>query len=631
MGKNTSMMKDNGGDQFQYLMIFLKEPPSDGVAGFQNQIINRATYIAEGSTEACLFNDFVGEDTKLKVLVTGEIELNEKNVFIGLKMAFPEWDFQHYPLNMQKLFLKRPTWSEVKEVGVIATIERTRTLGENKWGLPCVIDLSADQEGRYMGSMVSKEIHSLYESEPIKKTKSKEKVDLFGDFLNKMTDEEEMQEAYGGIEFDPTLVSSDLGFRDEAQEDFSLDTLDHSGFDQSPSRDSDILREEDLLGVDRREPLEGFGGITKTSPFKDLDEAGSFDFDFLKEYESYLSSLDKTDLEENVVPNETIHASPFFDHDDEFISPQFLEPELEFKLEGVLEETSIEDDPSLMNFNENVEGQGLFEFKKLRKYISSFLYMLSDKLQILPLGRISRILLLAGIVLITLSFTAKILEPDYEAIRKAAGITDVYDWIIMNDLVGSDTDDVFELWKKSSEYRQFWFWFDTEWTPKINRYNEIVSGVRTLGAVLFTPGLLILSIPFLARAISGRDSKKAGTFDFGNTNKVSLSFATYTTDWSSVDNWAKETGFKNLEAEDTRRLYRKKGKLSHPPILSLISIVDGQVQLEFWVSTRVPTILIPVLADMGLDVLEAKNAVLPGSIKDSINKLLLKLGHPPLA
>jgi hypothetical protein len=300
-------------------------------------------------------------------------------------------------------------------------------------------------------------------------------------------------------------------------------------------------------------------------------------------------------------------------------------------LEGFVEENQAREDPSLLATDNDDEfassSTGIFQ-EALGKIQSA----LSNKIKELPLRKIGLTSLIAGLAVIALSFVVMVFEPDYETIRKDAGVVDLYDWIIINDLVGPDTetDALIDRWKESSEYRQFWAWFDTEWSPKITRYKNIERGIRTTGIILISPFLLILIIT-VADRIGPIFRKEKQISNYEPTNRISLGFNTYSNDWSLVDAWAKETGFKILEVEGSRRLYRKKGNLAHPPILCLVVMEGDQVQLEVWVSTRAPTFLIPLLSDLGLEVLEAKDSILPASIKNTVNKLILKLGHPPLA
>ena len=123
---------------------------------------------------------------------------------------------------------------------------------------------------------------------------------------------------------------------------------------------------------------------------------------------------------------------------------------------------------------------------------------LPPKDQELPTKKISTPLLILGIILIALSYGVKIIEPDYDASRKAAGIIDVYEWIIANDMLGEETADVFEAWDNSEESIQFWAWFDSDWSPKILLFNSIEGGLRKVGAVLAICGILVFTTIILA-------------------------------------------------------------------------------------------------------------------------------------
>jgi hypothetical protein len=625
------MMLDTSLTPIRHLMIFLREMPSDGMDDFERQIIHHTTYATEGSNDKSILSDRINDETKIKILVTGEIELNEKNVFVGLKMAFPEWDFQRYPLNIQKLFLKKPLWVDPKEVGVIATTDLAKSSGGNQWGAPCVLDISPNQVGPPVRSASKENTASWYERISSGVLKNEDLEDFSDTFFNTEKDIEETQEALGEIDF--------AGILDLAEDISNREPSSKTTFNASESMDlekelpaiKETKEEEAISGVESKEILKHFEVEKKASSLTGTDEDEGFDFSFLDEASTFSPTSDGMDLKEKFPPRKTFGTRPFLEEDEDYISPEFLEPEIEFELEGFVEENQAREDPSLLATDNDDEfassSTGIFQ-EALGKIQSA----LSNKIKELPLRKIGLTSLIAGLAVIALSFVVMVFEPDYETIRKDAGVVDLYDWIIINDLVGPDTetDALIDRWKESSEYRQFWAWFDTEWSPKITRYKNIERGIRTTGIILISPFLLILIIT-VADRIGPIFRKEKQISNYEPTNRISLGFNTYSNDWSLVDAWAKETGFKILEVEGSRRLYRKKGNLAHPPILCLVVMEGDQVQLEVWVSTRAPTFLIPLLSDLGLEVLEAKDSILPASIKNTVNKLILKLGHPPLA
>jgi hypothetical protein len=615
----------------QHLMIFLRETPTDGIDGFERKIIHHASYITEGTNERNSLNDLIGDETKIKVLVTGEIELNEKNVFIGLKMAFPDWDFQHYPLNIQKLYLKEPSWPDAKQVGVIATTDLRKSSNGNQWGLPCVLNLPAGQDDHSTRSGSTAGISSWYERLSTRGSNGDEEADFSDNHLEIKQYEENAQESYEEIDFASILKFADEMASEDPNQEFPPDSSKDLNLQQDFFDNKGIINHEKIAGVDSEEILKNFDEEKRSSPFTSYDENEIFDFSFLEGAPSFSSGLDELDDEGGFLTQEGFDSRPFLEDEEDYISSEFLEPDVEFEMEGILDETYIDDDNPLQASNMDMK-QDTSSFEPLLQILNKLQSTFIHRINELPLRKITLISLLMGLTMIALSFGIKVFEPDYEAIRKAAGVLDLYDWIILNDLArtDTDTDQLIDLWKESSEYEQFWFWFDTQWTPKISRYENVEVGLRTTGEVLLLPAIIILLITFLGHA-TPIFRKQSQILDHEQTNRISLNFTTYTTDWSLVDTWAKETGFKTLEVEDTRRLYRKNGNIAHPPILSLIAIQGDQVQLEVWLSTRVPTILIPLLSDLGLEVLEAKNGVLPTNIKSTVNKLLLKLGHPPLA
>jgi hypothetical protein len=625
------MIQGFNSSPIRHLMIFLRETPTDGIDTFERQITHHASYITEGSNERNSLNTLIGNKTQIKVLVTGEIELNEKNVFIGLKMAFPDWDFQHYPLNIRKLYLKEPSWPDAKEVGVIATTDLRKTSGGNQWGSPCVLNLSPGHDDHSTRSGTTTGVSSWYERLSSRGSNGDENVDFLDNNLEIKTGEENAQEGYDEIDFASILEFAEEMASEDPNQEFPPDTPMDLDIQQDLFDKKEITNHDKIASADSRETLKDFDEEKKSRPLTTFDEGETFDFSFLDEAPSFSSGLDELDDEDGFIPQERFDHRPMLDDEEDYIPSDFLESDVEFEMEGIVDEPSIDENIPLQASNTDMDLDAS-SFGPILEIANKLQSTFIDRINELPLRKITLVSLAIGLTTIALSFGIKIFEPDYESIRKAAGVVDLYDWIILNDLARTDTetDQLIELWKESGEYQQFWLWFDTQWTPKISRYENIESGLRTTGWVLLSPAIVILMITFLGRA-TPIFRKQRLLLDHEQTNRISLNFGTYTTDWSLVDAWAKETGFKSLEVEDTRRLYRKSGSIAHPPILSLIAMQDNQVQLEVWLSTRVPTFLIPLLSDLGLEVLEAKNGVLPANIKSAVNKLLLKLGHPPLA
>jgi hypothetical protein len=622
------MKPEFGPNPFQYLMIFLRDPPEDGIDGFQRHIINNASYSTEGSSDQHLFYDWIGEETRVKVLVTGEIELNEKNVFIGLKMAFPEWDFQRYPLHIQKLFIKESDEAKAKEAGVIATTNRSRNSGTHHWGLPCVLNLAPTQHVQFTSPGKSTGLPSLFEHVSSWISKDNEDLDIPDHSLRKENHDEDSLKGFDEIDLKGILDLTEETPTKEMNQESLLNSSEQSIFRKVSLPEKLDETEEFFAGEDSKDILKRFREENKTSPFTSLGKEDDFDFTFLDEASTFSPLMEETESRENSFSTDRFGAEPFIEEEED-IAPEFLEAGVGFKYEGMIEE-DFEDNDSSQWMDDDLEKDPGFHLLQL-PIINKLQSALISRIKALPLRKIASISLATGLTIFLLSFGVKAIEPNYENTRKSAGVVDLYDWIILNDMVGPDTDSdaLMDLWQDSSEYRQFWFWFDTEWTPRITVFRKIESGLRTAGGILLSPAIIILLVAVLDRTASFK--KKSQVMGSEPRNRISLDFATYNNDWGVVESWAKETGFKILEIAGDQRLYRRKGSISHPPTLCLVGITDNQVQLEAWVGTRLPAFLIPLLSDMGLEVLEAKSGVLPASTKDAVNKLLLKLGHPPLA
>jgi hypothetical protein len=623
------MKQEFGSNPFQYLMIFLREQPEDGIDGFQKQLINNASFSTEGSTDQYLFYDSIGNDTRIKVLVTGEIELNEKNVFIGLKMAFPEWDFQRYPLHIQKLFIKESDTSNAKEAGVIATTEHSRNSGGNQWGLPCVLNLSPSQDVQHIRSSESTDFPSLFEKVPSWISNDNGGRDFSDNSQRIANKDENALSALDEIDLQSILDLTDESSAQETTQEDSLDSSEQSIFRKISLPKKTDTTEEAIPGGDSKEFFNHFSEGNKTSPLASPEKDEDFDFSFLDEASTFSPYTEETDSRENFSTTDELKVKPFIDDEEEYISPKFREPEVEFKLEGMVEEIAEEYDPSLMQNDDEENARS--SFQPYLEIINKLLSSLISRMKELPLKKIALVSLAIGSITFMLSFGVKAIEPNYENARKSAGVSDLYEWIILNDLVGTDTETnaLMELWQESNEYRQFWFWYDTEWTPRIESYTKIESGLRTAGVILLSPAIMIMLVAFLDRKETFK--KKNLVMDSEQTNRISLDFVTYTNDSTIVDSWAKETGFKLLEEDGTQRLYRRKGSISHPPTLCLIGVMEDQVQIEVWAGTRIPAFLIPLLSNLGLEVLESKKGKLPTNTKSLVNKLLLRFGHPPLA
>jgi hypothetical protein len=633
-------------NHIQYLMVFLRKMPSIGLEEFERRFIDFANFKSTGSRETRLYRDFFGEDTKIKVLITGEIELSEKNILIGLKMAFPEWEFELFPMSIQKLFLKDTDGLGTKEAGAIAMIEPTIRMEKVEWGEPCTFDLSQEASGGLFNPILKDDF--IPEPKVIKSDvpRLEEQLEKFKDIWTRDFYDEERKPNEKEIPEIPEEkienvlndVFSDL--TDLPDEEFEASWDENfkevpfyqpkphkypTGLDPDP----DPLPDDNLTGADSEEILEQFGARKPLWPFSDSLEDESNIPTFTAGDFKDKGSFNNVDLAENSI-QEDVFLDQEYSQAHPSLPPDFNGTKHEFEMLGVVEENPTDDLRTSMGIHEGLDQQASF-IHTLSDKSGDVLNSLLDKLVDFPSKKIGKPLLLLGVALFALSFGVKFLEPDYETSRKAAGVMDVYEWIIANDKLGEETNEVFEAWDNSVEGLQFWAWYDTQWSPKISIFHTVEGGLRKVGILLALCGIFAFTITIVAKQIATRNEYDADQILYSEDKRISLHFTIYNDTWPLVDKWSKEYKFKILEAEGSRRLYRKAGNLSHPPILCMIACSENEVSLEVWPSTWIPTPLIPIFSDLGIDALEAKNTVLPREIKTQINTLLTRLGHPPIA
>ena len=633
-------------NQIQYLMVFLRKMPSIGLGEFEKQFINSANFKPTGSEKKCLYRDFFEEDTKIKILVTGEIELSEKNILIGLKMAFPEWEFELFPMSIQKLFIKDTDGLEAQEAGVVAIIEPTIKMEKVEWREPCTFDLSQKASTGLIDPILKDDITPEPKAIKSDVPRLEEQLEKFKDLwtrdfydegqkpIEKETPEipeEKVENAFHNV-FSDLTDFQDKEFEatwDEKSKEVPFYQPKPHKYPTSLDADSDPLSNDHLSGADSEEILEQFGTRKPLWPFSDSLEEDSNIPTFTAGDFSEKGSFNNVDVAESSI-QEDVFMGQESSQAHPSLPPNFNGTKHEFEMLGVVEENPTDDLRTSMGIHESLDQEPRFIHtlsEKSRDVINTLLIKLVD----FPSKKFAQPLLFLGVTLFALSFGVKFLEPDYETSRKAAGVMDVYEWIIANDKLGEETNEVFEAWDNSVEGLQFWAWYDTQWSPKISVFHAVEGGLRKVGALLAVCGILTFTTTLVAKKISTRNESDAGQIIYSEDKRISLHFTVYNEPWPLVEKWSKEYKFKILEAEGSRRLYRKAGNLSHPPILCMIACSENEVSLEVWSSTWIPTPLIPIFSDLGIDALEAKNAALPREIKTQINTLLTRLGHPPIA
>lgn len=664
------MKQDLEVNQIQYLVIFIKKRPSEGHEEFQKQLMQVATYSPEGTNLGYPYQTFISKDTKSKVIVSGEIPLDQGNILSGLIMAFPRLDLDSHMITIQKFSLVGDAWAEDNQAGAIVAAEnwesreirwdtpREYTLGEED-GLrmvsPFIDEIQPNAHGRNASISASLEMHEKPLLDDIdsgfgERRYSEDFRKFFGSAGGRQKDESAGEQSAS----EKIYLDDDPGFRgflkatEAPEEDFlddiplpgdqngimSLDDFESMSAEQPPlhkvpafydtyeeddgfahhipSRKTESADQDDLPDADQELLLgEGSGShSTLWPPYPEDRERPKSSYELTHAFEESL--YDEEDLPS--APLENIHPSSE-----------------SFTLLGTMEEDDHAPMDKASLYERKAALRGHDDDRHLRSSFWESLQSLPGgdllekalaKVQALPLRKLGFASLAIGMMLIALALTARVIEPDFEASRRAAGIPDIYEWIIKNDLTGTNSEDWYRLWKNSPEYRQYWSWYDRQWSPTINRYRIVERGSSIIGVLLSASGLgILLAHPFLrTKQISDKaKGKRAGSSE---EKRISLSFDTDADIWPIVEAWTRAVGFRILEFEDTRRLYRKSGNLSHPPLMCLVSSMDGEVLLEIWASTWVPPKLMPVFADLGMEVLEAKNALVPLEIREAVDSLL---------
>jgi hypothetical protein len=100
-----------------------------------------------------------------------------------------------------------------------------------------------------------------------------------------------------------------------------------------------------------------------------------------------------------------------------------------------------------------------------------------------------------------------------------------------------------------------------------------------------------------------------------------------------VEGWANENGFNLKETASGTRLYQKGMGFLVAPMMLRVSCSEEQCTLEAWVRVNVFTRLMGLFlipSEMGIESGGFK-LVAPRSIaRNAINKLMVKLGQPPI-
>ncbi len=672
------MKQDLEVSQIQYLMIFLRRMPSEGLEEFQRQLLNVAIYTPEGTNRSRPYQAYIGRDTKSKILVSGETPLDQGNLLAGFIMTFPQLDLASAMISIQKFSLKGDSRAESEEAGAIVVAENWG-FREIRWDLPGEYDLRKKEDGMLKG-FTSKDTH--------KKPRDRE-VHVFTSFKNQADPSDDRSQAGLNGENDPQEIMNIIGIDEGVKESndvdegfaseggFLDDDSDFRGFLKATDPLEDAELDETSQPVDRmkRWSLEDFEAEPieshpqrKVPAFIDFpEEADGYEDISFNESSEVGRKKQASPFAEETNASEYSDTHPTFGRSysdryessaqayqkaKEFEQPNADEEDLyesetenaprspgSFTLLGTMED----DDQTEAVWASNADqisasvssAEDLIQGKAYQNNIDyqvkrSLQEQILDRIRDLPIRKFFTILMVIGGILIAISLGVKALEPDLEAARKAAGITDIYEWIIANDLVGTNTEDWSRLWKNSPEYRQYWAWHDNQWSKTISRYHTIEGGFTAIGVMAFVSGMAIFLLSSFLRAKPAFNKGASAQIGSIERKRISLSFFADIDVWPIIDTWTKINDFRLLETEGPRRLYRKSGNMAHPPIMCMLSNSDGDVQLEVWLSTRIPTFLMPIFTDLGIEVLESKKGRLPEDIHEAANLLLESFGQNAL-
>jgi hypothetical protein len=671
------MKQDLEISQIQYLMIFLRKMPSEGLDEFQRQLLQVAAYTPEGTNRARPYQAYIGRDTKSRIFVTGDTPLDEGNILAGFIMEFPQLDLASSMISIQKFSLKGHSHPKSEEDGAIVVAENWG-VRKIRWNTPCRYDLRKKQiiplkdstsKDSYEESR-GRQVHvfasfrdQIEPSDDMSQTGPNEEI-YPRENMNDLRYDESVKEIDGvdeGLALKGSFLD-DPDFRGflkatEPMEDEELEEIPHSPdlMNMWSSEDAGAKPKEDYpqqktpAFIDFLEQTDGYEDVSLDEPpevgrkkrtlhFDEEADANEY-FDAhsafgeftLDQYESSIQADQKSEkYEQSKISEEGLYESETentprssgsftllgtMDDDDE--------------TEAIWESDANQIPASIGTIEESPQGKVdrydiVYPLKRILQE------KILDRLRDLPIRKLYTTLIVIGAILIALSLGVKILEPDMETARKAAGIADVYDWIIKNNLLERNTEDWYPLWKDSPEYRQYWAWFDNQWSKTINGYHTVEGIFAALGVLSLVSGMAVFLLPSFLHAKPTIEDDASSQMESIERKRISLSFFADIDPWPIIDTWTKINGFRLLEAEGPRRLYRKSGDISHPPIMFMLSNIDGNLQLEVWPSTRVPTILLPIFTDLGIEVLESKKGQLPKGIHEAVNLLLESLGQEAL-
>ena len=103
--------------------------------------------------------------------------------------------------------------------------------------------------------------------------------------------------------------------------------------------------------------------------------------------------------------------------------------------------------------------------------------------------------------------------------------------------------------------------------------------------------------------------------------------------WPIVEEWAKETGYRLKESDQSRRLYQKGHGILVAPMMLEVSQTEEGVHLEAWIKADI------IVRIIGLFMIPAEMRIESGGItgvaprkiaRGAVNKLLKKLEQPAI-
>ena len=101
--------------------------------------------------------------------------------------------------------------------------------------------------------------------------------------------------------------------------------------------------------------------------------------------------------------------------------------------------------------------------------------------------------------------------------------------------------------------------------------------------------------------------------------------------WPVVEGWAKETGYRLRESEQSQRLYQKGHGILVAPMMLKISQTEEKVHLEAWIRAGLFVRLMALFiipSEMGIESGGFRGVAPRRIARKAVNKLLERLGQP---